>query len=374
MARCGVSVEANTIEDRRSSRGNEVTHDLSCPHGGEARPNPVGGSTLPRISDRSADEERAALLALIDERPALGGEHAGKTSWSTIASEVSLRGSALAVWHDAHPPGPPTLAFEGDIAFVDDSDAHFKAAWQQLVEWRKSTDFHLVTVLDAEYPLALRGIHQMPPVLFVKGRLRPDEVGVSVVGSRQATQRGLSIAARVAEGLAERGISVISGLAHGIDAAAHEATLRVGGRPIGVIGTGINRVYPASHRELHQQVAAAGALVSQFLPDAPPSKQSFPMRNITMSGLGRASVIVEAGEHSGTRILARVAVEHGRPLILTDFVANQTNWGQAVRDRPGVHVAGGIAEVMDIVEQVLNEDRADDPEILAPSTGRSHDR
>jgi DNA processing protein len=344
---------------------------LNCPHGVETLPIPLGGSKLPGMGDKFADEERAALLALLDERPAMLGERAGKTSWSTIASEVSLRGSALAVWHDAHPPAPPTLALEDDIGSTDDSDLYFKAAWKQLVEWEKSTQFDLITVLDAEYPLALRGIHQMPPVLFVKGRLRADEIGVSVVGSRQATQRGLSVAARVAEGLAERGISVISGLAHGIDAAAHEATLRVGGRPIGVIGTGINRVYPATHRELHQQVAAAGALVSQFLPDAPPSKQSFPMRNVTMSGLGRASVIVEAGEHSGTRIQARVGVEHGRPVILTDFVADGTNWGQAMRDRPGVYVAGGTAEVMDIVEQVLHEDDSDGPEVLAPSTGRA---
>ena len=369
-----MSVEGNTIEDGRSSWGNEVTHDLSCPDGVEALPIGLGGSKLPRMGDRIADEERAALLALLDERPAMLGERAGKALWSTIASEVSLRGSALAVWHDAHPPAPPTLALEDDIGSADDSDLHFKAAWKQLVEWEQSTRFDLITVLDAEYPLALRGIHQMPPVLFVKGRLRADEVGVSVVGSRKATRRGLLVAAHVAEGLAERGISVISGLAQGIDAAAHEATLRVGGRPIGVIGTGINRVYPATHRELHRQVAAAGALVSQFLPDAPPSKQSFPMRNVTMSGLGRASVIVEAGEHSGTRIQARVGVEHGRPVILTDFVANDTNWGQAMRDRPGVYVAGGTAEVMDIIEQVLHEDDSDGPEVLAPSTGRTNVR
>jgi DNA processing protein len=163
---------------------------------------------------------------------------------------------------------------------------------------------------------------------------------------------------------------VISGLAEGIDGAAHEATLRVGGRPIGVLGTGINRVYPASHRELHRRVAAAGALVSQFLPDAPPSKQSFPMRNITMSGLGRASVIIEAGEHSGTRVQARAGVEHGRAVILTDVVVNATNWSQAIADRPGVYVAGSPAEVMDIVEQVLAEDDSDGLDVNAPSTGR----
>jgi DNA processing protein len=298
------------------------------------------------------------------------GEPAGRTSWSTIASEVSARGSALAVWHDAHPPEPPTFDFDDDIGAGGDADLRFDIAWNQFVEWKDSAGFDLVTVLDAEYPLALRGIHQMPPVLFVKGLLRRDEVGVSVVGSRTPTQRGCEVAARIAEGLVERGISVISGLAHGIDGAAHEATLRVGGRPIGVVGTGINRVYPASHLELHQRVAAAGALVSQFLPDAPPSKQSFPMRNVTMSGLGRASVIVEAGERSGTRIQARVGVEHGRPVILTDFVVNATKWGQAMKDRPGVYVAGGTAEVMDIVEQVLAEDDSDRLEVLAQSAGR----
>ena len=94
------------------------------------------------------------------------------------------------------------------------------------------------------------------------------------------------------------------------------------------------------------------------------------MRNVTMSGLGNASIIVEAGEHSGTRIQARVAVDHGRPVILTDFVVKATKWGKALRDRPGVYVAGGTAEVMDIVEQVLDESRSDDFEVLAPSAGR----
>lgn len=336
--------------------------------GVQALPNPDCGSKLRRMGDKFADEEHAALLALLEERPAMLGERAGKTSWSTIASEVSLRGSALAVWQDAHPPGPPTLALDGDI--TDDADLRFKMAWEQLVEWEESTSFALATVLDAEYPFALREIHQMPPLLFVKGQLRADEVGVSIVGSRNATQRGLSIAARVAEGLAARGISVISGLAAGIDGAAHEAVLKVGGRPIGVLGTGINRIYPPIHRELHSRVEAAGALVSQFLPDAPPTKQSFPMRNVTMSGLGRASIIVEASEHSGTRIQARVAVEHSRPVILTDIVVKATKWGQAMKDRPGVYVAGGTGEVMDIVEKVLDDSGHDTLEVLAPSTGR----
>lgn len=334
--------------------------DISWPTGAAAQPDRGADPKLLTMGDRLAGQEHAALLALLAERPALAGERAGTTAWSTIAADVVLRGSALELWHDLHPPTLDGMA-----------DSALQHAQKQLREWSDpGSGFELVTVLDAQYPVWLRGVHQMPPLLFTQGALRADECGVSVVGSRAATARGRSIAAHVAEGLVERGISVISGLADGIDGAAHEATLRAGGRPIGVIGTGIRRVYPASHRDLHEQVAAAGALVSQFWPDAPPTKQSFPMRNATMSGLGRASVIVEAGERSGTRIQARVAVEHGRPVILTDAVVKATSWGQAMAHRPGVYVAGSTAEVMDLVADLLDDHDGEHLEVVAPSAGR----
>lgn len=318
------------------------------------------------MTDRT--EERAALLALMDERPSLRGSVAGKTAWSIIASEVSVRGSALALWEELH---PPALELHDSLVSSIGGDAEllFKQAWETVREWEASMEFTLLTVLDPGYPVSLREIHQTPPVLFVKGELRPDEDGVSIVGSRKATDRGLSIAANVAKGLVDRNISVISGLAEGIDGAAHRATLEADGRPIGVIGTGIRRVYPASHRSLHERVAAAGAVVSQFYPDAPPSRHSFPMRNVTMSGLGRASIIVEAGEHSGTRIQARVAVEHGRPVILTDFVVKETKWGKSLKDRPGVYVAGSTADVMGIVESLVAASRSRELAILGGGYG-----
>jgi DNA processing protein len=291
--------------------------------------------------------ERAAFLALLDERPPLPGEHR-RASWSEIALEVSLRGSASALWDETH-----ALTLDG----MADPDGVLAGARHRLQTWTDA-DFDVSTVLDAEYPLALRGIHEMPPILFTKGTLRSDDVGVSIVGSRQASAKGLSMASNIAIGLVERGLSVISGLADGIDTAAHEATLQAGGRPVGVIGTGINGVYPstAGSRTLHGRVAGAGVLISQFLPDAPPSRTSFPMRNVTMSGLGKASIIVEAGERSGTRVLARAAVEHGRAVILTDVVVNATQWGKQLADRPGVYVAGSTSEVMNIVESIVAED------------------
>jgi DNA processing protein len=103
-------------------------------------------------------------------------------------------------------------------------------------------------------------------------------------------------------------------------------------------------------------VAGAGVLISQFLPDAPPSRTSFPMRNVTISGLGKASIIVEAGERSGTRVLARAAVEHGRAVILTDVVVDANQWAKQLVGRPGVYVAGSTSEVLGIVESVVAED------------------
>jgi DNA processing protein len=148
-------------------------------------------------------------------------------------------------------------------------------------------------------------------------------------------------------------MTVASGLARGIDTAAHHAALDAGGRTVAVIGTGISRAYPAENRALQEEIAARGLVLSQFWPDASPSKQSFPMRNVTMSGYGLATVVVEAGEQSGARIQARVAVEHGRQVILTDQVVARNAWAQALLGRPGVHLASDVDRVMDVVEQVV---------------------
>jgi DNA processing protein len=300
--------------------------------------------------------EHVAMLALLQKRPALAGHARGDTSWPTISAEVSLRGSACALWHDLHPMTLDGMDFQPDL----------DRAHARLTAWRDS-DFRLITVLDDNYPRQLRVVHDMPPILFVKGRLHADDVGVSVVGSRAASPRGQTTAAQIATGLVDQGIVVISGLAAGIDTAAHRATLAAGGLPIGVIGTGITGVYPnnTASAELHRQVAAAGALVSQFWPDAPSHRHNFPLRNATMSGLGYASIIVEAAEHSGTRHQARAALAHGRPVILTDTVAATTEWGRLLARRHGVYVAGSTADVLGIVEDIITTARTAELAVLA---------
>jgi DNA processing protein len=178
---------------------------------------------------------------------------------------------------------------------------------------------------------------------------------MSVVGSRKASGRGLGIAADVARGLVSRGVTVAAGLAVGIDTAAHQAALAGGGRTVAIIGTGINKAYPAENRDLQEEIAARGLLLSQFWPDAPPQKQNFLMRNATMSGYGLATIVVEAGEQSGARAQARMAVEHGRPVILTDLVVEQNEWARALVDRPGIHVADSLRSVLEVVDHLLAE-------------------
>jgi DNA processing protein len=304
----------------------------------------VGGSRVPRMHHTDPGEpERQALVALLEEQ-ASADSRRRYTGWSAIAAEVMRRGSALAVWNERH---PLTLDGQGE------SDGALVRARGRLAGWR-AADFDFLTVLDRRYPLRLRRVQQIPPVLFVTGELLADEVGVSVVGSRDVSVPGQQMAAAIARGLVERGFAVISGLANGVDAAAHHATLATGGRPIGVLGTGITRAYPETNRALHERVAAAGALVSQFLPEHPPDKHTLVMRNATMAGLSQVSVIVEAGERSGSRVHARYALACQRPLILTDVVVASTRWGSELANRPGVHVAGSTAEVLGVIDQLVS--------------------
>ncbi len=214
---------------------------------------------------------------------------------------------------------PPTL-FEPDQS-GDDAIAN---ARRDIESWTE-VDFRFLTFQDDDYPAQLREVHQMPPVLFSQGELCPSDSAVSVVGSRQASESAIRTATEIASMLAASGLTVVSGLAEGIDTAAHVAAVNCGGRTVAVIGTGIRRYFPAVNRELQRSIAANGLVLSQFWPNAPPTRQTFPMRNATMSAYGRATIIVEAGEHSGARSQARSAIAHGRPVILMTSVAQGTN-------------------------------------------------
>ncbi|MGJ7907883.1 DNA-processing protein DprA [Actinopolyspora sp. H202] len=288
------------------------------------------------------DEERAALLALLRARPE-------NMTWSRIASDVADEGSARAVLERC---GVPTL-FEVDPSGFHDTKSEVESAKEEIAAWR-SAEFDFITFRDHEYPKQLREVNQFPPFVFVRGTLVPGENAVSVVGSRDASKWALDTAADISAGLVGAGFTVLSGLASGIDTAAHNAALENGGRTVAVLGNGIRRVYPAANRELQERIVREGMVLSQFWPDSPPAKHTFPMRNATMSAYGIATIVVEAGEHSGARIQARTAVEHGRPVILLDSVARGTDWGAALRGQPGVFVADGPRAVVSTAERLVS--------------------
>jgi DNA processing protein len=167
-----------------------------------------------------------------------------------------------------------------------------------------------------DYPLHLRAVPASPPTLYVCGRIVPDDaLAVAVVGARRATPYGLDVAEQLGFALAARGVTVISGLARGIDSAAHRGALASGGRTIAVLGSGVDVIYPPENRRLAGEIAARGALVSQFPPGTPPLPYQFPERNRVIAAMSLAVVVVEAAEKSGALITAGCGAELGREVL-----------------------------------------------------------
>lgn len=175
---------------------------------------------------------------------------------------------------------------------------------------------HILTWEDERYPRRLKEIDQPPPVLYVRGTLgQDDDVAVAIVGTRRASVYGRQVAEELAAYLARNGVTVVSGLARGVDTYAHQAAVKNGGRTLAVLGCGVDIIYPPENRKLGEEVIAHGALVSDYAPGTPPEASNFPPRNRIISGLSRASVVVEAGETSGALITASFAANQGREVF-----------------------------------------------------------
>lgn len=197
------------------------------------------------------------------------------------------------------------------------------------IEAADSVGARLVTVLDDDYPTNLTIVPDLPPFLFVRGSLVSGDVcSAAVVGTRQASETGLARAARMSRELAESSITVVSGLARGVDTAAHTAALDSGGRTIAVLGTGITRCYPAENRALAERIPTQGALVSQFWPTRTPGRDTFPRRNHVTSGISRGSVVIEASRTSGAKMQARIAAEHGKYVWLISSLVDTQDWAR----------------------------------------------
>lgn len=180
----------------------------------------------------------------------------------------------------------------------------------------ESQGIKILTWKDQAYPQRLKEIEQPPPVLYVRGDYLPDDLyAVAIVGTRRVTPYGRQITEELSSYLASNGITVVSGLARGVDAIAHQTAVKAGGRTIGVLGSGVDKIYPPEHRSLAQQMIEQGAIVSDYAPGTPPDASNFPPRNRIISGLSLAVVVVEAGETSGALITAEFAAEQGREIF-----------------------------------------------------------
>ncbi|MCA9191967.1 MAG: DNA-processing protein DprA [Planctomycetales bacterium] len=222
---------------------------------------------------------------------------------------------------------------------------------QALALTQQCEDFGIRILIpqDPHFPRLLHEIVDPPNLLFVKGEFaRTDALAVAIVGTRGATQYGRSQAQRFARSLARAGLTIVSGLARGIDAAAHEGALEAEGRTIGVLSNGVAEIYPPQHAELGQRIAHSGVLVSEMPPGTKPKKGMFPQRNRLISGLTLATIVIEAAERSGALITARLAGEQGREVMaLPGLVTTPNSRGCHRLIRDGAHL---IQDPEDVLE------------------------
>jgi len=237
--------------------------------------------------------------------------------------------------------------------------------WEQAAQAElsraRSRGVSILTLEDARYPDLLRASSDPPWLMYARGDLRPEDVlSIAVVGSRRATPHGLAAARAIGRGLAEAGYTVVSGMARGIDAAAHAGALEAGGRTIAVLGSGLDRIYPVEHRRLFDAIAASGAVLTEFPFGAAPLKRHFPERNRVIAALSWATVVVEAARGSGSLITAELAADEGRAVYAVPGTVDEPNAaGTNGLLRAGALVCRSAADVVeDLAAQVADAARA----------------
>lgn len=261
----------------------------------------------------------------------------------------------------------PTMSLMADVSLLERSDSLSATVTRASLandEWASAetslTESQLAAVqehvrlipLDSPgYPPRLRAIEFPPQYLCVVGNLTPSvRCPVAIVGSRSPSEEGIAAAFSAAAVLARRGHSIVSGLASGIDAAAHRGALSVNGHTIAVVGTGADCVYPAENHELRDEIASNGAIISQFPLGHGPSKTTFPARNAVIAGLSAASLVIESSDQSGTRIEAELTLEQAKPVLLWAPILADESWAQEFAKHPFV----SFVECVDDVAAVLD--------------------
>ncbi|MDD4879641.1 MAG: DNA-processing protein DprA [Candidatus Omnitrophica bacterium] len=236
-----------------------------------------------------------------------------------------------------------------------------------------------ISCLDKDYPMNLKDIYDPPIILYVKGELTAeDRYSIGIVGSRHASRYGLQTAERLGCELAARGMTVVSGLARGIDAAGHKGALKAKGRTIAVLGSGLANIYPEEHAGLAEEISKNGAVVSEFPMAMEPYKDNFPRRNRIISGLSLGVVVVEAAKNSGALITTDFALEQGRELFAVPGQARAaTAAGTNMLIRQGAKLVESaddvIEELGDVIKGHMKAERPEEPEHLPCGLGRQEE-
>ena len=269
--------------------------------------------------------------------------------WSLIA-RAARNGLLDELWAGHVPASETAQARSAAAALLRQSVSNLPDARARVdheLEIGYQAGARLITVMDEDYPRNLRRVPDLPPFLFVLGHLQTgDDRAVAVVGTRQASDDGLRRATRLSTELTLAGVTVVSGLARGVDTCAHMAALEAHGRTIAVIGTGITRCYPAENKQLAETIARRGAVISQFWPTRSPGRDTFPRRNRVTSGISLGTAVIEASSTSGAKMQARLAYEHGKHVwLIASLVATQP-WAQKMVDLGRARSVRGTADIL----------------------------
>lgn len=224
----------------------------------------------------------------------------------------------------------------------------------------------ILTWDDDGYPAHLKQIDQPPPILYLKGDILPDDAwAVAIVGTRAVTAYGRQVTEEIATTLAHNGVTIVSGLARGVDAVAHNAALKAGGRTLAVLGSGVDRIYPPEHRGLAEKIVLQGAVISDYAPGTPPESANFPPRNRIISGLSMAVVVIEAAETSGSLITASFAAEHGRDVFAVPgniFAPQSKGTNRLIAN--GAKPMLAVKDVLDALDLTRNLERREIRKVL----------
>lgn len=228
---------------------------------------------------------------------------------------------------------------------------------RRIEEWADKNGITILTLLDEDYPQSLSEIYDPPPFLFIKGSMAPsDKNSIALVGSRNASEYGRMTASKLAGELASNGITIVSGMAVGVDSSSHRGAIQAGGRTFAVLGSGIDIIYPRENKRLYQEISENGAVISEFFPGTGPSPGHFPRRNRVISGLSKAVIVVEAGQKSGALLTADLALSQGKALFaVPGQLSSKQSLGANDLIKTGAQILTSPDDIFSVLPELKND-------------------